>query len=206
MNTLSSNQARNLEQRAELALEAGEPMLIDPLELLALLSGQPGVNASSAGRAPAKPKTDNEAVTETDLVNLLGKCVEAAGVGYLLGEVYPEEMEVYGERLLEFCLEAKKKHQWPTERTTARLGDMSPHAYLRIDLDADNDACLSIWNGSHSADVEFCCPGAGGGQSRFTREALINLMLAMEKDNAERPSRDWMKQSNPGKPTSTEGG
>lgn len=193
MSDLTISQLDSLVQRAESALAAGEQMTVDPLELLALIGNLPSVGASSAGLAPAKTKPESAEVTDKDLVALLGKCVEAAGLGYLLGDVYPEEMEVYGERLLVFCKEAKKKHQWPAERTVTRLGDMSPDAYFRVDLDADNDVCLSIWNGSDSAEVEFCCPGAGGGQSRFTREALINLMVAIERDNAERPSRNWMK-------------
>ncbi|EPV8692182.1 hypothetical protein ACWAUP_005914 [Pseudomonas aeruginosa] len=196
MSNLTVSQLENLAQRAESALAAGEQVTVDPLELLALIGDLPGVSASSAGLAPEKPNPESADVTDKDLVAVLGKCVEAAGIGYLLGDVYPEEMEVYGERLLVFCKEAKKKHQWPAVRTVTRLGDMSPDAYFRVDLDADNDVCLSIWNGSDSAEVEFCCPGAGGGQSRFTREALINLMVAIERDNAERPSRDWLKLNN----------
>ena len=36
-------------------------------------------------------------------------------------------------------------------------------------------------------------PGSGGGKSPRTRAALISLMVAMEADNAETPSRDWWK-------------
>ncbi len=195
MSDISISHIDSLVQRTESAIAAGEQMTVDPLELLALISKLPGVSASSAGLAPAKTNPEYAEVTDKDLVGLLGKCVEAAGIGYLLGDVYPEEMEVYGERLLVFCKEANKQHQWPTVHTVTRLGDMSPEAYLRVDLDTDNDVCLSIWNGCDNAGVEFCCAGAGGGQSRFTREALINLMVAIERDNAERPSRDWMKLS-----------
>lgn len=196
MSNLTVSQLENLAQRAEVALAAGEQVTVDPLELLALISSSGEGKTSCAGQAPNKPISQSREVTDKDLVALLGKCVEAAGLGYLLGEIYPEEMEVYGERLLEFCKEAKKKHQWPAVRSLARLGDMSPDAYFRVDLDPDNDVCLSIWNGGNSASVDFNCPGSGGGQSRFTREALINLMLAMEKDNAERPARDWLKLNN----------
>ncbi|EPJ5561330.1 hypothetical protein L4P27_006076 [Pseudomonas aeruginosa] len=193
MTDFTTSQSDSLVQRAESALAAGEQLTVDPLELLALISSSGESKTSGAGQAPNKPISQSQEVTDKDLVVLLGKCVEAAGLGYLLGEVYPEEMEVYGERLLEFCKEAKKKHQWPEERSLARLGDMSPDSYFRVDLDPDNDVCLSIWNGKNSASVDFNCPGAGGGQSRFTREALINLMVAIERDNAERPSRDWLK-------------
>lgn len=196
MSNLTVSQLENLAQRAESALAAGEQVTADPLELLALISSYGEGKTSGAGQAPNKPISQSQEVTDKDLVDLLGKCVEAAGLGYLLGEIYPEEMEVYGERLLEFCKEAKKKHLWPAVRSLARLGDMSPDAYFRVDLDPDNDVCLSIWNGRNSASVDFNCPGAGGGQSRFTREALINLMVAIERDNAERPSRDWMKLNN----------
>ena len=36
-------------------------------------------------------------------------------------------------------------------------------------------------------DVEFCTIGAGGGRSHHTREALKNLIEAIQKDNEEFP-------------------
>ena len=56
---------------------------------------------------------------------------------------------------------------------------------LRVLLDSDNDVIVAIWpKGEPSASVEFCTPGAGGGKSPETREALIALMCAMERDGA----------------------
>jgi len=80
---------------------------------------------------------------------------------------------------------------WPKERDVGRIGDMSQSASLRVGLDADNDVYLTVCDDDGSAALEFCCPGSGGGKSPRTREALIALMVAMEADNAETPSRDW---------------
>lgn len=89
---------------------------------------------------------------------------------------------------------------WPKARDVGRLEDMSPDGHLRVGLDGDGDVYLSIYNGGDEpacANVEFCVPGSGGGKSSRTRLALIELMLAMEADNAEDPSRDWWALRNP---------
>jgi len=80
--------------------------------------------------------------------------------------------------------------QWPQARDVARLDDMSPDHHLRVLLDNDNDVLVEVFDGRHFASVEFCNPGGGGGgQSSSTRLALIELMRAIEADNAERPGR-----------------
>jgi hypothetical protein len=81
--------------------------------------------------------------------------------------------------------------QWPKARDVGRLGDMSPATHLRVGLDSENDAFVSIWSESGSATIEFCVPGSGGGRSSRTRMALIALMVAIEADNADTPSLDW---------------
>lgn len=81
--------------------------------------------------------------------------------------------------------------KWPEARDVGRLDDMSPNAYMRVGLDSDNDVCVAVWTGEGGGDVEFCCPGSGGGASPATREALIALMIAMEADNKAMPSKDW---------------
>lgn len=81
--------------------------------------------------------------------------------------------------------------QWPKTRDVGRIGDMSPDAHLRVGLDSDNDVYVSVWDEHGGGSVEFCNGGGGGGQSSRTRLALIALMVAMEADNAEKPSRDW---------------
>ena len=83
--------------------------------------------------------------------------------------------------------------QWPQERDVGRIGDMSKVASLRVGLDADSDVYVCIHGEAGSGSVEFCVSGSGGGKSPRTRAALISLMVAMEADNAETPSREWWK-------------
>lgn len=70
-----------------------------------------------------------------------------------------------------------------------RIEDMSRDGRLRITLQDDGDVVLTVIDktrhGQHRmASVEFCCPGAGGGGSPKTRQALIQLAVAMATDNA----------------------
>ncbi|MFN9471035.1 hypothetical protein [Acidovorax sp.] len=88
--------------------------------------------------------------------------------------------------------------EWPKARDVGRFGDMSPTGHIRVGLDSDNDAYVSIWDEEGGGSIEFCCPGAGGGKSSRTRLALIALMVAMEADNAETPNLDWWKRGMPG--------
>lgn len=84
---------------------------------------------------------------------------------------------------------------WPKARDVGRIGDMSPSAHMRVGFDSDNDVCVSVWNENGGGSIEFCNPGGGGGgKSSSTRMALIALMVAMEADNAEKPSLDWWAQ------------
>ena len=53
---------------------------------------------------------------------------------------------------------------------------------------------MSVWNDKGGADVEFCTSFGGGGKSPNTRKALIDLMVAIEKDNQETPGFDWWKR------------
>ena len=86
-----------------------------------------------------------------------------------------------------------KDMPWPNARDVGRLGDMSPRAALRVGLDGDNDVYLSTPGASFggSDGLEFCNGLLGGGRSPRTRAALIALMVAIEQDNANDPSRDW---------------
>lgn len=78
--------------------------------------------------------------------------------------------------------------KWPTERDVGRAEDMG-QGHLRVLLDSDNDVCVEVFDGRRSANVEFCNPGGGGGgRSTRTRLALIDLMRAIEADNADAPS------------------
>ena len=82
---------------------------------------------------------------------------------------------------------------WPQERNVARQGEMEPSS-LMVLLEDDGDVELVVFNGTTVRDykraaIQFCAPGAGGGVSPRTREALIALMVAIEADNAATPSR-----------------
>ena len=84
---------------------------------------------------------------------------------------------------------------WPKARDVGRIGDMSQVAHIRVGFDSDNDVLVSVWDENGGGSIEFCNPGGGGGgQSSRTRMALIALMVAMEADNTEKPSRDWWAQ------------
>ncbi len=79
----------------------------------------------------------------------------------------------------------------------ARLGDMHPNRGLRLFRQEDGDIIITIvqegclvrgrsLDGREevSAEVEFC---TSGGKSPRTREALAQLMKAIELDNKESP-------------------
>ena len=83
---------------------------------------------------------------------------------------------------------------WPKERDVGRYDDMSQKGHIRVGLDSDNDVYVSVWDEDGGASVEFCTSFSGGGKSPNTRKALINLMIAIEKDNAETPNFDWWKR------------
>ncbi len=85
--------------------------------------------------------------------------------------------------------------KWPKARDVGRFGDMSPDAFIRVGLDADNDVYVSICDGNSVSDIEFCTPGGGGGRSSRTRMALIALMCAIEADNASHPSFDFWQRN-----------
>ena len=83
---------------------------------------------------------------------------------------------------------------WPKGREAARIGDMHQRDAIRVGFDGDNDVHISVSAQTPFGSVEFCTPSTGGGKSPRTREALIALMVAIEQDNAEDPSRDWWKR------------
>lgn len=83
----------------------------------------------------------------------------------------------------------------PKSLDVGRYGDMSTTAHLRVGLDGDSDAYVSVSDDEGGASIEFCVPGIGGGKSPHTRKALIALMVAIEHDNAADPARDWWARS-----------
>lgn len=77
-------------------------------------------------------------------------------------------------------------------RTVTRREDMSARGYLKILQQDDGDIIVAVYPEEHGliqpgGSVEFCAPGAGGGRSAHTLAALRALMVAMERDNSERP-------------------
>ena len=94
-------------------------------------------------------------------------------------------------------IESAPAIQWPNGTAAGRQEDMG-QGNLRLVLDSDNDVCVTVWDGTKSATVEFCNGGGGGGRSMRTRMALIQLMCAIEADNAERPSLAWPPQATKG--------
>jgi hypothetical protein len=74
----------------------------------------------------------------------------------------------------------------------SRIEDMSPDGRLDVYMQDDGDLILHVAGRDSSgtpsfASVEFCTLGSGGGRSPRTRDAIHELAIAMEKDNAERP-------------------
>lgn len=72
---------------------------------------------------------------------------------------------------------------------------------LTIHLQNDGDVVVCVHGDSFggssersTATMEFCSPGAGGGRSSRTRQALIALMVAIEEDNAASPMLAWPPQ------------
>lgn len=88
------------------------------------------------------------------------------------------------------------RQERPAGRAVGRVGDMAPagQSHMRVSLDSESDACVTIWDAARgpgrSASIEFCTR-LGGGKSQHTRTALVALMVAMERDNAERPDGQY---------------
>jgi hypothetical protein len=54
-------------------------------------------------------------------------------------------------------------------------------------LDDESICGAPLYDDDKHATVEFCAICAGGGRSRHTRKALVDLMEAMKKDEKENP-------------------
>lgn len=73
-----------------------------------------------------------------------------------------------------------------------RPGDMSPEQRLTVTRQDDGDIIIRVDDKERSGRIvsiacEFCAPGTGGGRSQRTRQALMDLMMAIQQDNQERP-------------------
>ena len=88
----------------------------------------------------------------------------------------------------ELLAEADKKYP-ALNSTVTRLEDMSPIGKLVLHRQGDGDICMTVVEGDPDggidriAGIEFCTPMSGGGGSHETHKALMDLMLAMERDN-----------------------
>jgi hypothetical protein len=74
---------------------------------------------------------------------------------------------------------------------------MSPLGQLMVMIQDGGDVIISVIQDpddriSAFPSVEFCAPGAGGGQSTHTRKALVDLYNAIKKDNEETPQHRGM--------------
>ncbi len=83
-------------------------------------------------------------------------------------------------------MEHSLQQQKPTPlSSTTRKGDMGAEL-LQLTMDSENDMVITVVNpntGQHLS-VEFCTYH-GGGKSLNTREALLNLFAAMQRDQKE---------------------
>ena len=95
------------------------------------------------------------------------------------------------------------RKQFPT--SIFRRGEMDTEKTLSLWIEEDGDIQIGIGKMPHGAPyylreldedpnrnhsvMEFTCCGCGGGHSPHTRKALLDLILAMEKDNKESPHR-----------------
>lgn len=80
-----------------------------------------------------------------------------------------------------------------------RRDDMSQTGKLQVCRDNDGDLIVGVFKGDGPngdseengwVSVEFCALGSGGGRSHHTRKALLDLIVAIQKDNQERPIID----------------
>jgi len=72
-----------------------------------------------------------------------------------------------------------------------RVGDMDNFSRLIVFRQEDGDIIVQVVEEDKPylkiAAVEFCTPAGGGGRSRATFDALLELIEAMERDNEEQP-------------------
>ena len=77
---------------------------------------------------------------------------------------------------------------WPVSQETERVGDMGEGLKLQLFREDDGDIIVSVLPEKHkfsmNGGVQFCTAGSGGGRSEHTHAALVQLMVAMEKDAA----------------------
>jgi len=86
-------------------------------------------------------------------------------------------------------LEGEKQQMPEHDKIYERYEDMSVRGKLCLMRQPDGDACITAVCGDSVDDfqmvnLEFC---TSGGKSPNTRQALYDLMLAIEKDNNENP-------------------
>lgn len=74
-----------------------------------------------------------------------------------------------------------------------RYEDMSPDGRLELLKQPDGDVIVVVTayhlGEFRQAEVEFCTPMSGGGQSERTWQALLRLMEEMDADNKLRPQQ-----------------
>lgn len=79
------------------------------------------------------------------------------------------------------------------ERECSRREDMSQRGELSLIMQDDGDIIVSVLGFESYSDlyseihVEFCAVGAGGGRNPEVRQALLQLMDAIDRDNKNNP-------------------
>lgn len=86
----------------------------------------------------------------------------------------------------------RQRQEFPRDKVVRRIEDMSARGYLELIMEDDGDIIVSSCGMRDglvrpAGAVQFCAGVAGGGRSPHTRITLITLMVAMERDNEERP-------------------
>lgn len=118
-----------------------------------------------------------------DLLNRLTD--QAMWVGWSAGMQLAQREANAKVAALENAAAQSMPDDWYAKPYVERLEDMSVDGYLAVQFDGDGDVIVSVWDGRFSASVEFCTIGSGGGGSPHTKQALIQLFKAMERDNLE---------------------
>lgn len=93
-----------------------------------------------------------------------------------------------GNKKVKVCVENTSVRSIEYTDGVKRLEDMSPDGYIKLMRQTDGDVILEVFGDNIASrkqlvHVEFC---TSGGQSHNTLMALVQLIEAIKKDNAER--------------------
>jgi hypothetical protein len=87
--------------------------------------------------------------------------------------------------------DARRSNELEPNVPYERFEDMSPLGRLRVIMQEDGDAIVSVIEDPNEhrlcPSVEFCTSFGGGGQSPKVRAAIIALAMAIKEENQTRP-------------------